>query len=156
MTEIENFFLVLHGPNLNKLGFREPHIYGSTTLEEIDGILQDLAKKNQVSLECFQSNHEGELIDKIHTSSDRVNLKGIIINPGGYTHTSIALRDALLTKENVPIVEVHLSNIFKREKIRHTSLIAGVADSIISGCGHYGYIYGFQFLMQKIHGSEKS
>ena len=156
MTEIENFFLVLHGPNLNKLGFREPHIYGSTTLEEIDGILQDLARKNQVSLECFQSNHEGELIDKIHTSSDRVNLKGIIINACGYTHTSIALRDALLTKENVPIVEVHLSNIFKREKIRHTSLIAGVADSIISGCGHYGYIYGFQFLLQKINGSEKS
>ena len=156
MAEIENFFLVLHGPNLNKLGFREPHIYGSTTLEEIDGILQDLARKNQVSLECFQSNHEGELIDKIHTSSDRVNLKGIIINAGGYTHTSIALRDALLTKENVPIVEVHLSNIFKREKIRHTSLIAGVADSIISGCGHYGYIYGFQFLLQKINGSEKS
>ena len=156
MAEIENFFLVLHGPNLNKLGFREPHIYGSTTLEEIDGILQDLAKKNQVCLECFQSNHEGELIDKIHTSSDRVNLKGIIINAGGYTHTSIALRDALLTKENVPIVEVHLSNIFKREKIRHTSLIAGVADSIISGCGHYGYIYGFQFLLQKINGPEKS
>ena len=154
--EIENFFLVLHGPNLNKLGVREPHIYGSTTLEEIDEILQDIANKNQVGLECFQSNHEGELIDKIHTSSDRVNLKGIIINAGGYTHTSIALRDALLTKENVPIVEVHLSNIFKREKIRHTSLIAGVADSIISGCGHYGYIYGFQFLMQKINGSKKS
>ena len=156
MAEIENFFLVLHGPNLNKLGLREPHIYGSTTLKEIDEILRDLAKKNQVGLECFQSNHEGELIDKIHTSSDRVNLKGIIINAGGYTHTSIALRDALLTKENVPIVEVHLSNIFKREKIRHTSLIAGVADSIISGCGHYGYIYGFQFLMQKINGSKKS
>ena len=156
MAEIENFFLVLHGPNLNKLGLREPHIYGSTTLKEIDGILRDLARKNQVGLECFQSNHEGELIDKIHASSDRGNLKGIIINAGGYTHTSIALRDALLTKENVPIVEVHLSNIFKREKIRHTSLIAGVADSIISGCGHYGYIYGFQFLMQKINGSEKS
>jgi len=156
LAEIENFFLVLHGPNLNKLGLREPHIYGSTTLEEIDGILKDLARKNQVGLECFQSNHEGELIDKIHTSSDRVNLKGIIINAGGYTHTSIALRDALLTKNNVPIVEVHLSNIFKREKIRHTSLIAGVADSIISGCGHYGYIYGFQFLLQKINGSKKS
>ena len=156
MVEIENFFLVLHGPNLNKLGVREPHIYGSTTLEEIDEILQDIANKNQVGLECFQSNHEGVLIDKIHTSSDKGNLKGIIINAGGYTHTSIALRDALLTKENVPIVEVHLSNIFKREKIRHTSLIAGVADSIISGCGHYGYVYGFQYLMQKINGSEKS
>ena len=156
MAEIENFFLVLHGPNLNKLGCREPHIYGSTTLEEIDGILKELARKNQVGLECFQSNHEGELIDKIHTSSDKDNLKGIIINAGGYTHTSIALRDALLTKENVPIVEVHLSNIFKREKVRHTSFIAGVADSIISGCGHHGYIYGFQFLLQKINGSEKS
>ena len=156
MTAIENFFLVLNGPNLNKLGLREPHIYGSTTLEEIDGILKDLAKKNAVGLECFQSNHEGELIDKIHTISNRGNLKGIIINAGGYTHTSIALRDALLTQENVPIVEVHLSNIFKREKIRHTSFIAGVADSIISGCGHYGYIYGFQFLLQKINGSEKS
>ena len=156
MAEIENFFLVLHGPNLNKLGFREPHIYGSITLEEIDEKLRDLAKKNQVSLECFQSNHEGELIDKIHTTSDRNNLRGIIINAGGYTHTSIALRDALLTKENVPIVEVHLSNIFKREKIRHTSFIAGVADAIISGCGHHGYIYGFQFLLQKINGSEKS
>ena len=156
MAEIENFFLVLHGPNLNKLGFREPHIYGSITLEEIDEKLRDLARKNQVSLECFQSNHEGELIDKIHTTSDRNNLRGIIINAGGYTHTSIALRDALLTKENVPIVEVHLSNIFKREKIRHTSFIAGVADAIISGCGHHGYIYGFQFLLQKINGSEKS
>ena len=154
--EIEHFFLVLHGPNLNKLGSREPHIYGSTTLEEIDEMLQDIANKNQVGLECFQSNHEGELIDKIQTSSDKGNLKGIIINAGGYTHTSIALRDALSTKENVPIVEVHLSNIFKREKIRHTSLIAGVADSIISGCGHYGYIYGFQFLLQKINGPEKS
>ena len=156
MAEIENFFLVLHGPNLNKLGSREPHIYGSTTLEEINGILKDIAEKNQIGLECFQSNHEGELIDKIHASSDKGNLRGIIINAGGYTHTSIALRDALLTKENVPIVEVHLSNIFKREKIRHRSLIAGVADSIISGCGHYGYIYGFQFLLQKINGSEKS
>ena len=156
MAEIENFFLVLHGPNLNKLGFREPHIYGSITLEEVDEKLKDLAKKNQVGLECFQSNHERELIDKIHTSSDRNNLRGIIINAGGYTHTSIALRDALLTKENVPIVEVHLSNIFKREKIRHISFIAGVADAIISGCGHYGYIYGFQFLLQKINGSEKS
>ncbi len=156
MAEIENFFLVLHGPNLNKLGFREPHIYGSITLEEIDGTLKDIARKNKVGLECFQSNHEGELIDKLHTSSDRDNLRGIIINAGGYTHTSIALRDALLTKENVPIVEVHLSNIFKREKIRHTSFIAGVADSIISGCGHYGYIYAFQFLLQKINGSEKS
>ena len=156
MAEIENFFLVLHGPNLNKLGLREPHIYGSITLKEIDERLKDLARKNQVGLECFQSNHEGELIDKIHTSSDRGNLRGIIINAGGYTHTSIALRDALLTKENVPIVEVNLSNIFKREKIRHTSFIAGVADSIISGCGHYGYIYGFQFLLQKINGPEKS
>ena len=156
MAKIENFFLVLHGPNLNKLGFREPHIYGSTTLGEIDGMLKDIARRNQVGLECFQSNHEGELIDKIHASSDRGNLRGIIINAGGYTHTSIALRDALLTKENVPIVEVHLSNIFKREKIRHTSFIAGVADSIISGCGHHGYIYGFQFLLQKINGSEKS
>ena len=156
MTEIENFFLVLHGPNLNKLGIREPHIYGSRTLAEIDGILRDLAKKNQVSLECFQSNHEGELIDKIHASSDKGNLKGIIINAGGYTHTSIALRDALLTQENIPIVEVHLSNIFKREKIRHTSFIAGVADAVISGCGHYGYIYGFQFLLQKINGFKKS
>ena len=156
MAEIENFFLVLHGPNLNKLGLREPHIYGSITLKEIDERLKDLARKNQVGLECFQSNHEGELIDKIHASSDKGNLRGIIINAGGYTHTSIALRDALLTKENVPIVEVHLSNIFKREKIRHTSFIAGVADSIISGCGHHGYIYGFQFLLQKINGSKKS
>ena len=81
--------------------------------------------------------------------------QGIIINAGGYTHISIALRDALLTKENVPIVEVHLSNIFKREKIRHI-VYRGVADSIISGCGHHGYIYGFQFLLQKINGSEKS
>ena len=113
-------------------------------------MLKNLARKNQVGLECFQSNHEGELIDKIHTMADRGNLRGIIINAGGYTHTSIALRDALLTKENEPIVEVHLSNIFKREKIRHTSFIAWVADSIISGCGHHGYIYGFQFLLQKI------
>ena len=156
MAEIENFFLVLHGPNLNKLGFREPHIYGSTTLEEIDGILKDIARKNQIGVECFQSNHEGELIDKIHASSDKGNLRGIIINAGGYAHTSIALRDALLTKENASMSELSFLIKFKREKIRHTSFIAGVADSIISGCGHHGYIYGFQFLLQKLNGSEKS
>ena len=148
--------LIINGPNLNLLGNREKKFYGNTTLEKIKNLCDQHCKKNNIECSFFQSNHEGELIDKIHTSSDRNNLRGIIINAGGYTHTSIALRDALLTKENVPIVEVHLSNIFKREKIRHTSLIAGVADSIISGCGHYGYIYGFQFLLQKINGPEKS
>ena len=147
---------MLHGPNLNKLGSREPDIYGSTTLEEINKKLEDLAEKSDVSIECYQSNHEGNMIDKIHNASERHNLKGIIINAGGYTHTSIAIRDALLTVKNVGIVEVHLSNIFQREPIRHSSLIAGVADSIISGCGYHGYIYGFQFLLQKINGFTES
>ena len=146
MAKVEKFFLVLHGPNLNKLGIREPHIYGSTTLEEIDEILKDLARKNQVGLECFQSNHEGELIDKIHSSSDTGNLRGIIINAGGYTHTSIALRDALLTKENVPIVEVHLSNIDNRESFRKVSVIKEVCIEQIKGKGKHGYLEAIEVI----------
>ena len=149
MAETENFFLVLHGPNLNKLGFREPHIYGSTTLEEIDGILKEIARKNQIGLECFQSNHEGELIDKIHASSDKGNLRGIIINAGGYTHTSIALRDALLTKENVTIVEVHLSNISKKENFRKISVIEDVCEKQIRGKGKKGYLEAINLFIKK-------
>ena len=156
MEEKENLILVLHGPNLNKLGEREPEIYGSTTLEEINRKLVDCANKFQIKLDCFQSNHEGEIIDKIHVSSEKFSLQGIIINAGGYTHTSIAIRDALLTTNKVPIVEVHLSNIFRRETMRQSSYIAGIAEAIISGCGQYGYIYGFQYLMHKIDGSKKS
>tara|TARA_Y100000589_G_scaffold331376_1_gene384635 strand:+ start:201 stop:611 length:411 start_codon:yes stop_codon:yes gene_type:complete len=135
------------------LGRREPSIYGSTTLDEINKSLENLANQNNIRVDCFQSNHEGEIIDKIHSVSGERDLKGIIINAGGYTHTSIAIRDALLIHDNVPIVEVHLSNIFKRETVRHSSFIASIADSIISGCGYHGYIYGFQFLLRKINGS---
>jgi len=133
--------LVLHGPNLNLLGEREPEIYGRTTLAEIDQQLAALAPELGVAVESFQSNHEGALIDRIQAVRGRIG--AIVINAGGYTHTSVALRDALAAA-GVPVVEVHLSNIHRRESFRRRSLIAGVATGQVLGFGVDSYLLGLR------------
>jgi 3-dehydroquinate dehydratase-2 len=136
--------LVLHGPNLNLLGLREPGIYGSTTLAEIDRSLVQLAHTLDVDLTCQQSNHEGELVEAIHAA--RGAQVGLLINAGAYTHTSVALRDAI-AGVRLPTVEVHLSNIYQRETFRHHSYIAPVAIGQISGFGANSYRLGLQALV---------
>ena len=134
--------LLLNGPNLNMLGVREPGHYGHLSLAEIERHLQQQAAKQQVALDCFQANSEEKLIEKIHQSFQKVDF--IIINPAAYTHTSVALRDALLAV-GIPFVEVHLSNIHKREPFRHRSYFSDVAESVICGCGAQGYDFALQF-----------
>jgi len=122
--------LVLHGPNLNLLGKREPEKYGFRTLDDINGELQDIASRMEVEVECYQSNNEGELVELIQSAANRYD--GIIINPAAYTHTSIAIRDAI-EAVNLPTVEVHLSNIYSREEFRHKSYISAVCVGQITG-----------------------
>lgn len=136
--------LVLNGPNLNLLGKREPNIYGHLTLEDIDQMLQQEATKLNITLSCLQSNHEGFLVDSIHNALN--HHQGILINAGAYTHTSIAIRDALAGVA-LPVVEVHLSNIYRREDFRHHSYIAPIAVGQISGFGAYSYILGLRALV---------
>lgn len=133
--------LVLHGPNLNLLGQREKDIYGAMTLQEINSQVEEMANAHGVETEFFQSNHEGALIDAIHHASGKVD--AIIINPGAFTHTSIALRDAIAAVA-IPTIEVHLSNIYKREEFRQRSVIAPVAIGQISGFGPTSYILGLK------------
>ena len=139
---------LLNGPNLDRLGKREPEIYGTETLEGIEKHLQSVANELGCELFTYQSNHEGNLIDKIHEWSDS-GVSGLIINPGGFTHTSVALRDAIVAS-NLSTVEVHLSNIHSREDFRHKSLISGVASAVIAGMGHTGYLSALNYLKQKI------
>ncbi|EKQ68720.1 3-dehydroquinate dehydratase [Leptolyngbyaceae cyanobacterium JSC-12] len=139
--------LVLHGPNLNLLGKREPDVYGSVTLDEINSLLEQAASFLQVKVSCLQSNHEGELVDQIHKALGLHN--GILINAGAYTHTSVAIRDAIAAV-NIPTVEVHLSNIYRREEFRHHSYIAPVAIGQISGFGAESYRLGLQALVQHL------
>ena len=136
-----SLILILHGPNLNLLGEREPEIYGHTTLAEIDRQLAALATELGVHLESFQSNHEGELIDRIQAARGRIG--AIVVNAAGLTHTSVALRDALAAS-GVPVVEVHLSNVHRRERFRHRSLVAGVATGQILGFGVDSYLLGLR------------
>ncbi|WP_439239884.1 type II 3-dehydroquinate dehydratase [Lonepinella sp. BR2474] len=137
--------LLLNGPNLNMLGAREPKHYGSLSLSQIEQHLQQLAQHCGVKLDCFQANSEEKLIDKIHQSFQQVDF--IIINPAAYTHTSVALRDALLAVA-IPFVEVHLSNVHKREPFRHHSYFSDVAEGVICGLGAKGYEYGLDFAVQ--------
>lgn len=129
--------LCLNGPNLNRLGKREPSVYGTETLTDIENSLIHYGKQHQVNISCFQSNHEGQLIDWIHEAEDN-DVKGIILNPGAYTHTSYAIRDAIASI-NIPVIEVHISNIHKREAFRHVSVIAPLCVGQISGLGSFGY-----------------
>ncbi|HYN87215.1 MAG TPA: type II 3-dehydroquinate dehydratase [Ardenticatenaceae bacterium] len=140
-------FLVLHGPNLNLLGTREPEVYGGTTLHEIDACLTARAAELEASIHIRQSNHEGVLIDAIHEARDWA--AGIIINPGGLTHTSVALRDAIAAV-GLPTVEVHLSNVFARESFRHHSYISPVCIGVISGFGWRSYLLGLDALAAHI------
>jgi len=133
--------LVIHGPNLNMLGQREPEVYGNAGLEEINSRLTAKAQALNVDLDLFQSNHEGQIVDKIQAAVSRCN--AVIINPAAFTHTSVAIRDALLLLE-VPIIEVHLSNIHKRESFRHKSLISDVVTGQISGLGAHGYLLALE------------
>jgi 3-dehydroquinate dehydratase-2 len=139
--------LLIHGPNLNMLGRREPEIYGHTTLAQIDDAVRARASTAGATLLAFQSNHEGALIDFIQ--AEGWDADGIIINPGAYTHYGLALRDALATL-HAPIVEVHLSNVYKREAFRHTSLIAPIATGQIAGLGWQGYLLALEWLLSGV------
>lgn len=139
--------LVIHGPNLNMLGKREPEKYGSVTLPEIEARLSRIAEEAGVSLDFLQSNHEGVLIDRLHAAFGQV--AGVLINPGGLTHTSVALRDALLCL-SVPFVEVHLSNVYAREPFRHHSYLSDVAVGVISGFGAQSYELGLLGLLKRV------
>jgi 3-dehydroquinate dehydratase II len=143
--------LILHGPNLNLLGLREPGIYGVSTLAQIDSKLIEVGRYLSVTVKSLQSNHEGILVDAIHDARDRH--QGIVINAGAYTHTSIAIRDAI-TAVQIPTVEVHLSNIYKREEFRHHSYLASIVIGQISGFGANSYYLGLQALVAYLADSE--
>ena len=139
---------LLNGPNLDRLGKREPGIYGSMTLAQIEEMVVTKAKSMDIEMNTYQSNHEGSMIDKIHEWADS-GFKGLILNPGGFTHTSVALRDAVVAS-GLKTVEVHLSNIYAREDFRHKSLISGIATVVIAGAGYVGYILALHFLSEEI------
>ena len=142
-----NRILVIHGPNLNLLGLREPEIYGAQTLTNINNHLQQLAQQNDLMLNCYQSNHEGEIVDAIHQA--RGQYDAIIINPAAFTHTSVAIRDALAGVA-IPFVEVHLSNVHQREAFRHHSYFSDLAVGVICGLGAYGYEAALRFWLQSL------
>ncbi len=133
--------LVIHGPNLNLLGQREPDVYGTVTIDDINADLEKLAKEKGITLTIVQSNHEGDIVERIGNAKG--DYDAIVINPAAYTHTSVAIRDAI-SAVAVPTVEVHLSNIYSREEFRHTSLIAPVAKGQVSGFGKMSYILGLE------------
>ena len=136
--------LLINGPNLNLLGSREPEIYGNQTLDQIEKELIQIAKQNKFQLKCYQSNHEGKIVDKIQASLGNVN--GILINAGALTHTSVALRDALVGS-NIPFIEIHISNIFNREGFRKESFLTDKAIGIVSGFGVFSYFLSLEALI---------
>ncbi|MEO3749309.1 type II 3-dehydroquinate dehydratase [Streptomyces sp. B6B3] len=129
--------MLLNGPNLNLLGRRQPEVYGTDTLADVEKLCAEVAARHGATVDARQSNHEGELVDWIHEARERH--AGIVINPAAYSHTSVALLDALATCDALPVVEVHISNIHRREAFRHHSYVSGVADAVIAGCGIQGY-----------------
>jgi len=139
--------LLVNGPNLNLLGTRQPEIYGSTTLAQIEQAVTDLAAQLGFSVRAVQSNHEGELVDAIQAA--RTDCVGIVINPAAYSHTSVAIADALTASE-LPVAEVHLSNIHKREAFRHHSYVSAVAETVIAGAGPIGYELAVRYLADRL------
>ncbi|AJW44390.1 MULTISPECIES: type II 3-dehydroquinate dehydratase [Ralstonia] len=148
-TKALHSVLVLHGPNLNLLGTREPEVYGATTLADINAALVERAQARGVTLAHFQSNHEGALVDRIHAAKGE-GVEFIIINPAAYTHTSVALRDALAGVA-IPYIEVHLSNVHRREPFRHHSYLADQAVGVICGLGWRGYLAALDYAIDQ-HG----
>lgn len=144
--------LVLNGPNLNLLGTREPATYGTDTLADVEELCRATAADLRLRADFRQSNHEGTLVDAVQEA--RTAHRGIVVNPAGYSHTSVALRDALAAVE-LPVVEVHLSNIHRREPFRHHSYVSGVADAVICGAGAHGYVLALTHLARLIHGSAR-
>ena len=144
--------LVLHGPNLNLLGVREPQIYGRTTLSDIHARLEARAQSAGARLESFQSNHEGELVDRIQAAMEE-GVDFILINPGAYTHTSVALRDALAAV-SIPFIEVHLSNIHAREPFRHHSYLSDQAVGVLCGLGAYGYEAALEYALRALNAAD--
>lgn len=138
--------LILHGPNLNLIGTREPEIYGTKTLEEINERLIDFGKNLGAEVTCQQSNHEGDLIDALHDA--RIWADGVVFNPGGFTHTSVALRDAVAAIA-IPVVEVHMSNVYQREEFRHHSFLSAVCMGKVVGFGWHSYMLGLRALIKK-------
>jgi 3-dehydroquinate dehydratase II len=141
--------LLINGPNLNLLGTREPHIYGSTTLAQVESSMKERAQKLNIELLHVQSNHEGAIIDRIQEARSE-SVQGIIINPGGYTHTSVAIRDALLGV-NIPFVELHVSNVHAREPWRKHSYFTDKAQAVIAGLGVYGYVAALEWWAWKLN-----
>ncbi len=139
---------VIQGPNLNLLGNREPEVYGSKTMEGINDKIQNKADELKMKVDFFQSNHEGEIVDFIQSRKDKCD--GIVINPGALTHYSIVLRDALVSVR-LPVIEVHISNIYQREEFRHKSVVAPVAVGQISGLGYRGYLYALEAILNIIN-----
>ncbi|MCA7963856.1 type II 3-dehydroquinate dehydratase [Burkholderia cenocepacia] len=145
--------LVLHGPNLNLLGTREPEVYGRVTLAQIDQALAARAREAGADLSSFQSNHEGALVDRIQAAREE-QTDFILINPAAYTHTSVAIRDAI-AGVGIPFVEVHLSNVHRREAFRHHSYFSDQAEGVISGLGWKGYLYALEYALDKLQGASR-
>lgn len=138
---------VINGPNLNRLGKRQPEVYGTTTLADVEDLLAREAASLGIEVDFFQSNHEGELLDRVHRAAD--GGAAVIINPGGFTHTSVALRDALAEiADGAGFVEVHISNVHAREEFRHHSYLSPLASGVIAGLGIYGYVAALRFFAQ--------
>jgi 3-dehydroquinate dehydratase-2 len=145
--------LLLNGPNLNLLGTREPAIYGAATLADVEAMCAREGEALGLEVDAFQSNHEGQLIDRIHAARGE-GVRFIVINPGGFTHTSVALRDALAGVA-IPFIEVHISNVHRREDFRHHSYLSGIAEGVIVGLGTIGYRLALQAAAQKLRPADK-